>query len=234
MIEVNVFDLTKRVLKKWYIIALSLLVFALGFYGVSRLIPKQYEAKSRVYIRGSSSITASLADLQIGSYLSNDYEVILKSRPVLENTIKRLGMNVTTKELEKMISVNTIQDTRIIEIVGRTNDPALSKDIVNIIVEYGIKTINEIDAKTPYIIEKAVVNNESVSLSDLKVSVIGAVLGLVISIVYLAISEILNRKVDSVEDLESLGINILGQLYEDSAINTEKRKIQKGERDVRD
>ena len=217
MVEVDLFELLKQFLRKWLTILIcTILCGGIGF-GLSNVIPKQYKADSKVYIRGTSSISTTLADLQIGSYLSNDYTVIFKSRPVLEKTINKLQLNMTTKELSDILSVSTISDTRILSISCKTHNPDLSRDIVNTVVNAAIAKVNEIDAKEPYIVEKAISPVESVSLSSLKMVAIGLVVGFVLSCVYVALSYILNDKVSSAEDLEKLGLTVLGQVYEDES-----------------
>ena len=215
MVEIDLLDIFKQFLKRWYIILVGMLICGGIGFAASKILPKQYTASSKVYIRGSSSITASLADLQIGSYLSNDYEVIFKSRPVLEKTINKLQLEMTTAQLNEIVTANTISDTRILSVSCKTNDPKMSRDIVNTLVGYAIDKVNEIDAKQPYIIEKAIAPANPSSLSPLKISIVGIAAGALLACMYIAIAYIFNDKISSSADIEKLGIVVLGQIYED-------------------
>ena len=46
-------------------------------------------------MRGSGNTIASLADLQIGSELTNDYQIIFTSRTLLTKTIKELNLDMS-------------------------------------------------------------------------------------------------------------------------------------------
>lgn len=48
------------------------------------------------------SIT-SLADIQTGTSLTNDYMVIVEGRPVLEQVIENLGLDETYSSLKKKL-----------------------------------------------------------------------------------------------------------------------------------
>ena len=225
MLEISLFDLVTRVLKKWYLILISVIVWCAIGFGISKIIPDVYQSSSLVYIRGNSSISTTLADLQIGSYLSKDYEVIFKSRPVLEKTIKQLNLDLSTKELSDLITIKTVQDTRILTITCKTHNAILSKEIVNTIVKEAIDKINEIDAKEPYIIEKAITSNETVSLSPIKVMALTSVIGLMTSVVYIIITSTLNSKIEDISDLEKLGLPVLGTVFEDDSFNSETEDL---------
>ena len=50
---------------------------------------------------------ASLADLQLGSKLTEDYGILITSRPVLQQTIEEVGLDMDYKALRNKISIET-------------------------------------------------------------------------------------------------------------------------------
>lgn len=179
-----------------------------------------YCSTAKIYIRGTSAVSSTLADLQLGSYLSSDYEVIFKSRPILEETISDLKIDMTYKELEEIIKVSTITNTRILKISCTSENPELSKDITNSIVKNGIETVNEIDAKQPYILEKAVIETNPVSLSLPKTTIIGILIGMVLGILYVFIQKVFNNKIETAEDIEAiLKLPVLGSIPKSDKID---------------
>ena len=212
MEELDLLELTKSFIKGWKTILFTAILGGLiGFLCVSFLISPVYRSTAKIYIKGTSAVSSTLADLQLGTYLSNDYEVIFKSRPVLEKTLKELKMDINYQDLQEMINVSTISNTRILKISCDSNDPELSKNIVNTIVSNGIKTVNEIDAKQPYVIEQAIVNTTPVSASVIEATLFGIAGGVIVGLIYIFIQKVLNDKIFNSQDIEThLNVAVLG------------------------
>ena len=115
-IEIDLRELFLALKKRIVAILLTTVIFG----GVSALIttfaitPK-YSSSAQLYVMSKSGIS-QLTDLTLGTQLTQDYMVIVKTRPVLEQVIKDLGLNLDYKELEKKITVENPTDTRIMEI----------------------------------------------------------------------------------------------------------------------
>ncbi len=162
-----------------------------------------YQTSSMVYMRDSAT-TLSVSDLQLSSALSSDYTVILMSRPILETVIKDLNLDMTFEELYSKISISNISDTRILRITVTDVEPKRAADIANRLAEYGISSIEEIESKSPYMVERAVVNTNKTNISNSKVLTIGAVLGFVASLFGLFLVYILDDKVRTAEEIERI------------------------------
>lgn len=214
MEELDLYKIFKELLKKWKILITFTIVGAVVGAAISLFaITPQYSSSAKIYIRGTSSLSASLADLQVGTYLSSDYEVIFKSRPVIEETIKDLKLKTTYRQLVDKIDVNTITDTRILKITCKADDPSLAKDIVNGLVRNGIDMVNEIDAKVPYVIEDAIVENETVSISLLETVLASMAGGFTLIACILILLIIFNTRISSEAEIEEkLGIPVLGSI----------------------
>lgn len=87
--------------KLWLILIMAFLGGGIaGAFSKFVLIP-QYNSSAMLYILSKETTLTSLADLQIGSQLTKDYTVIVTSRPVLEEVISRLNLDITYKELRE-------------------------------------------------------------------------------------------------------------------------------------
>lgn len=74
------------------------------------------------------SIT-SLADIQTGTSLTNDYMVIVEGRPVLEQVIENLGLDETHSSLKKKVTLNNPSNSRIPrDYMVRDANPSMAKD----------------------------------------------------------------------------------------------------------
>ncbi len=197
-------DLFRQYLKRWWMILSGFVagILLAGVYTFQIAIPI-YEASSMVYMRGAGE-TVSFQDLQVGAALTKDYEVIFRSRPILEEVIKNLNLDMTWKQLKGRVELNNQEDTRILRVAIKDADPELASSIVNELVEVGMESVKEIDSKEPYLIEKAVTDWDKVSPSHRKNLMMGALLGIVLVAGAITLNYILNDTIRSVRDVEQV------------------------------
>lgn len=144
-IEIDVKELFLVLLNKWHIIVLTGLLCALiGLVCAMFLIPEKFESKTSIYIYNQQTENVTYTDLQTGSTLTKDYEVLVKGRTVLESAVEKLGLDLTYEEINEMVSVNVPASTRIVEISVQTTDPYLSRDIADAVREISSKNIAEV------------------------------------------------------------------------------------------
>ena len=122
-------------------------------------------------------------------------------------------------------TISTIDYTRIIKITVTNTNAQIAADLANQLVDRGVDTVEEIESKQPYTVEKAVVDNNKINTSNKKVLLMGMLLGLVASIGGLFIQFMLNDKVRSADDIEKLlGVPVLAGIGE----NKELAKLNGG------
>lgn len=224
-IEIDLRELFFHIKRYWYIVVVSILVGVLGaaFYLWKIEVP-QYQATAMIYMRDSNT-QISVSDLQVNQELSSDYMVILKSRPVLNRIISDLDVDMTYDQLYNSTTISTIDDTRIIKITVTNTNAQIAANLANQLVDRGVDTVEEIESKQPYTVEKAVVDNNKINTSNKKVLLMGMLLGLVASIGGLFIQFMLNDKVRSADDIEKLlGVPVLAGIGE----NKELAKLNGG------
>ena len=213
-IEIDLRELFLALKKKIVWILLTTIVFA----GAAGLITKfamtpVYSSSAQLYVMSKSGIS-QLTDLTMGTQLTQDYMVIVKTRPVLEQVINDLKLDMDYKELSEKITVENPTDTRIMQITVSDNDPELAKNITQDLAEVTSKTVAEkMDVKSPTIIEKAYKADKPDSPSLKKNVLIGAVLGFILMAAVIVIQYLMNDTILKEEDIEKyLGINTLAQL----------------------
>ena len=101
--------------KRWWMIAAALIAGALaaGLFSKVILTPV-YESTSMMYVLSKETTLTSLADLQMGTQLTQDYKVLVTSRPVLEEVISELGLDMDYEELQEAVTIDNPSDTRIL------------------------------------------------------------------------------------------------------------------------
>lgn len=212
---IDLLDLFMELLNHWKIIVLSTIIVAAMLFLYSYfLVTPQYESTSRLYVLSKSTSITSLADIQMGSNLTNDYMIVVTGRPVLEQVINNLELQEDYRTLLEKVETNNPSNTRILEITVTDADPVRAKVIADEIAVVSAGFISEkMDQDPPSIIQYGYSDEDKVSPSIKKNTVIGGVIGAVIAIAVIVILYLLNDTVQSPDDVErKLGLTLLGSL----------------------
>lgn len=193
------FELKKKI---WFIIA-GLLIGAAVTGAYSKfLITPQYKSEAKLYVLSKETTLTSLADLQIGSQLTQDYKVLVVSRPVLQGVVDHMKLDMTYRELEKKMTIDNPNNTRILTLTIEDPNPYLAKAIVDEIANTASDYIGEImEMVPPKLIEDGEVATVKSSPHVLKNTIIGGILGLLLVCGIIVVRVILNDTVKSEEDV---------------------------------
>lgn len=194
------FELKKRL---WMIIVALILGIGIVGAGSAFLITPQYKSEAKLYILSKETTLTSLADLQIGSQLTQDYKVLVSSRPVMEGVINHLNLDYSYKELAGKLTVENPQNTRILSLTVRDENPYMAKQIVDDIANTASDYIGEImEMVPPKMIEDGVVASEPYSPSMKRNALLGGILAVFLICALIAVRVVFNDTVKSEEDVE--------------------------------
>ena len=128
---IDLVELFYYLLSKLHFLLLGMIAGAvlLGAYASSSITPI-YTATSKLYIMGSTG-SSIIADLQIGTVLTMDYQEVFRTWEVHQMVNEALGTNYSYSALQSMISVSNPEDTRILYITARHPDSQTAADIAN-------------------------------------------------------------------------------------------------------
>ena len=240
--EIDLLQLFYALKKKiWFILAAMIIGGGLAGAYSKFLITPQYSSTSMMYILSKETTLTSLADLQIGSQLTEDYKVIVNSRPVLGEVIDSLALDMSYEQLLAKVSIGNPTDTRILTVTVTDPDPYRAKAIVDCVAETASDYIGEImEMIPPKIIENGTVATRKTSPSNGKNAVLGALAGMVLVCGVIVIQVIMNDTVRTEEDVERyLGLSVLASVpsregeertkpgYNSNGENTKSRKRRK-------
>lgn len=234
-IEIDLKDLFLEIISYWKWIVIATIITGAIAFCVSRfLITPMYESTSELYVLSKSTSITSLADIQTGTSLTNDYIVVVKGRPVLDQVIENLGLNENYKSLGGKITLDNPSNSRVLNITVTDKDPKRAKVIADEIAKVASAYIAEkMNQDPPTIIQSGYADGGAVSPNIGKNTVLGAFAGAFLSIAIIVISYLFNDTIIDAEDVEKkLGMNILGSLpleeSEDDGESTKKSKRRKG------
>lgn len=220
----------RYLLRRCWIILLSGAVGGVIFFGITTyyMVP-QYCSRTMLYVLSKATSITSFAEIQIGSALTTDLLVIVKSNPVLDGVIKAVeknhGIILTRKEITDMVQVSNKVDTRILLISVTSPDPLLSSIVANAVGEETAKQMAFImKTDIPTTIEEAEPDYLPVSPDIIKNTISGAGLFLFLAAGFLGIRCVFNDKVKTMDDVENeLGLKVL-VVIPDGAVFREYRK----------
>lgn len=216
--EIDLLDLFGFYMSKWPLLIAAVVVGALiaGLY-THYMVPNKYTAISRMYmVSASSDSVVNLADLNIGSSLSNDYVELMKSRPVIEDVIDKLELKYSYGQLLGMINLSVVPNTRIVKISATSTDPQEAMNIANQVARTSrVQLPKVMEAPTPSIAEPAVLPTRRSSPSLSKNVAVGSLLALMAVLGVLTMLYLLDDTIKTPEDLDKiLGIMPLSLIPE--------------------
>lgn len=208
---------------KFVIITTILTALCVAAVNVFLLVPV-YQSTAELYILDASTSIPSLADIQIGNNLADDYVKIIKSRPVLDTVKESLGLEEDYKEISAKLSVVNDSNTHIISISVKDENASRAKMIADEIADVSKSFIAaKMGQKEPSVLHYGYADEEKVSPSRTKNTVIGALGGFVVSSAIVIALFIIKDNIASEDDVEKkLGLPVLGVLPYDLALDDEK------------
>lgn len=238
--EIDLLLLFRVLLSKAWIMALAAVVVGLITFLVSNfLMEKKYESTAQMYIISRQNEgTTTYTDLQTSTQLVKDYKVLVTSRPVLEQVIGNLGLDMTTSQLESCISVTSATDSRVLTLAVTSNDPYKAKMIVDSLADVSaerICSVMQLDGAN--IFEYGNIPTSPSSPSVKKFTVIGILLGIVVSAAVIIVVYLVDDTIKSSDDvmeyleLSTLALIPLAEEEYDGEGNS-KRKNKKSKRSV--
>ena len=162
-----------------------------------------YSSSATMLVVTKETTLSSLADLQLGSQLTNDYEILISSRPVLQQTVEELNLDISYKRLRSMITISNPNDSRMLIISTMQPDPELAKSVVDTVAQISSEYIAEkMEVTAPKIIEEGEVPINQSSPSLLRNTAIGGMLGILAAVFLICVAVILNDSIQTEDDIE--------------------------------
>lgn len=242
--QIDIKRLIEIVLDRIVSIVVITILFGLVSFALSKyFITPKYESSITMYINNRKS-TSTIEDLVETKTLSSDiaasqqlvptYIEMLKSNNVLQavsDTIeKKTGEVYTVSKLKGMITAEAVTNTEIIRVSVRMVDAAIAREIANTVADVAPDKIqNFIERSDVRIIDRAKISTSPVTPNIRNNTIIGALLGFVLSISFILLRELFDVRVKSGDDLVArFQYPVLGSIpeiyvsYEDSALEEDE------------
>lgn len=217
---INISDLLVLLWKNIIIIVTVTLIFTIGANIITKkLIPEKFESKTliNVFKVVEDEKSSNNSDIfRYGSELAKRYYIIADSRTVIDKVKKELKENdikLDENEIRKSIKVQSVNDTDFLNIIVTYHKPEIAKAIAQ-----AVTNISQVEYENIY--ENAKVKIIDQANNGVKVgpntslnTIIGFVLGLMLSIGFILIKEFLDRTIRDEKDIEKyLKLPVLGSI----------------------
>ena len=207
----------------WILLAAVLGTGAAGAYSYYLLTP-QYISEAKIYVLSKETTLTSLADLQMGTQLTQDYKELIGSRPVMQEVINTLNLDITYRQLAEKLKLENPKDTRILYLTVTDSNPYMAKAIVDEIANAASDYIGEIMEMTPpKLIEDGMVATVQTSPNVKKNAAVGGLVMLVLACGVITLSVIMNDTIRSEEDVfKYLELPVLAVVRDQKASKVER------------
>lgn len=231
-IEIDLREIIMYLYNHLYVLIVSALIGAMLFYLASNLLlTKQYVSSTRIYVLNQQDQqTVTYNDLQTGTQLTKDYAKLVTSQTVTAQVIADLDLqnkyedmrNITPGQLASMISVETLTDTRVIQISVTDVSPTRAQDIANAVRIAASQRIYEVMAiEAVNVVDTANLPEGPSSPNTMKNTAIGGAIGLVLAAGIYILIFLLDDTIKTPDDVEKyLGLSVLASIPYDEEADT--------------
>ena len=214
-IEIDIKQIFYLLLSKaGYILLTGAVIAILAFTYFKCFVAETYTSTSQIYVINKTSDNLTSSDVSVSTYLSNDYVVLITTRPVMEQVIAELDLDMTTGQLASMVNASVVTNSRMIKITVTDTSPIRAKRIVDCIATVSAKRICEImDSEMVNIAEEGAVATAPVGPASGRNAVIAFILGAFIACAVIVIRHIVDDRIKTTDDIEKyLGMSVLGSI----------------------
>ncbi len=202
----QILEATKKVFKPCLAIILlcSIVFFAVTYF----ILPKEYTATAKLIVvqkSNSQSQQVTYSDIQASQKLVTTYSEIMKSEAISDDVIRNLKLDIDSEKYNKIVTISSANDTEVINVSVVTEDPQLSADLANEVVEVFTRKIYSImQIENVTILNEAKIPDEKSGPNTLKNTLLGFAVGIVLSGCLVMFVLLTDRKVKSEEEVKKI------------------------------
>ena len=203
---VDLMGLFFRILEKFWIVLVSAVICGMLMGMIAGNSVTTYSATSKLYIVDLDSSGVNIADLQLGTVLTLDYQEVFKTWEVHEMVIEELDLPYSYEQMQSMLTVSNPEDTRILYITVSHPDAKMAAAMANAYAK-AAKTfiINTMEGVEPSDFSIALEPSIGYGASAGASAVIGFIGGGVLAAAMLALAFVLDNRPRSPEAIRQYG-----------------------------
>jgi capsular polysaccharide biosynthesis protein len=217
--EITIKDFFKLMVKNLIFILICAIVgLACAFSIFNFLVKPTYVSSVKLYVYAKDTTSNaqynSLNDLNYAQKIVNTYVEMLRTDSFYKSVKDSSKVDYSIDELKKMIQFTILNDTEVFQISVSSHNPEESKEIADTITGLAPKTISSIkESASLKVVDSASFPTKAASPNILLDSVMGFLLGIAASMIYIILKEMLDVRIKQEDDLTArYNIPILGAI----------------------
>ncbi len=195
----------------WILILAAVLAGGAAMAYTTMMVTPLYKSDVKFYVNnsslsiGSTSVSITSGDISASQSLVQTYIVILNTRDTLNEIIAQTGVDYTVLELSSMISASPINNTEVFSVTVTTPNPHISTLLADTIAEVlPEKIASIIDETSARVVDTAVTPSAPDSPNLRNNTLLGVLVGLLISSAIIIIRVLTAQELKSEYDLLSI------------------------------
>jgi capsular polysaccharide biosynthesis protein len=212
--DIELMDLLFILIRRWkliFIVAIPVLILGLTFAMMKKDV---YQAEATLMVSSGQIYSVEKLDnseISKNQKLVSSYTELAKSKSVMRNVIRKLGLTEEPETIAKLVKVTPIEDTEFIKISYKNENPRKAAMVVNEVSKGFMLKIREVmNFENLKIVEKAEVPANPLPGKKLLIVAVSGVLGIMLGVFGAFLMEFIGSNVRKPEDLQSImGCKIL-------------------------
>ena len=234
-VEINLWEIALYLFHwLWLLAVAGLVAGAIAFSYSAFILTPMYTSTTKVYIlsKQGNDDKMTYSDTQLANNITKDFKEMIKSRTVVETVIRDLNLSESYGSLSGRISVSNATDTRVVGISVKDADPKKAQMLANSIRDVAAEHIREVmDLEAVNVVDEANLPESPSEPSKKKYTLIGFLIGVVVSAAVLILRFYLDDSIKSSDDIEKyLGLSTLASIPVFESEEDAKRKKKKKSR----
>lgn len=205
--------------RKIGIIIILLLCIVAGYVYTTFFVTPVYEATSKAILTSNvegDTETGELTttEVTLNNSLLSTYREIATSDSVVSKVISNLGLNISDSLLKSQISVTSTTGSQVIQITVENDNPNLAARIANELRQVFTDRVAELyDMQNIKPLDDAQVPTTPSNINHTKDIIMFAAIGIVLSVIYVVIANLLDNTVKNSSDIEkATGLNVIAEI----------------------
>ncbi len=226
--------------RRWWLLLFCPMIAAATAFGVSRRLTPIYSAQATLLLNLAAQQTApSFGDITASQALTKTYAQLITARPTLDEAARRLGNGASYGTI-KGVSGSDVPQTELLRVSFSSKNPAFAANVVNIVSQVFAERVKQAQLgdiggqaatatsnglNTVFIADPAVPPTLPISPRVGLNTGLAAIVGLLFALGIAAMMEYLDDTVKGPEDLEALGLPLMGIVQRQRAVAGESLSV---------
>ncbi|WP_319371141.1 Wzz/FepE/Etk N-terminal domain-containing protein [uncultured Ilyobacter sp.] len=227
--EIELMDLLFILVRRWKLITIvAVPVLALGIV-YALLKPAMYKAETTLMVSSGQIYSVEKLDnseISKNQKLVSSYTEVARSKSIMKNVIKRLGLEEGPETIAKLVKVSPIEDTEFIKISYMDRNARKATLMVNeVSKEFMLKIRDLMNFENLKIVEQAEIPTKPESRKRALIVAVSGVLGIMLGVFAAFLMEFIHSNVKKPEDLQKImGCKIIANVPDFEKIEAEVKK----------